>query len=386
MNSYIKTIVEAALAFPFAAFIFTLPYMVAQYRKYGSVLPVRAVIVYSMILYLLCALFLVILPLPSKEEVAAMTRPYTQFVPFMFVKDFVEKSGLVLSQPSTYLRALKSGESIVVIFNILLFVPLGVYSHYYFEKNWQRTLLLGFLLSLFFEITQVTALYGIYPRPYRVFDVDDLILNSFGALCGFWLAGPLAKILPSRDRLDTMSYEKGKRVSLTRRVTAALIDHTLISSICALAGRLDVGIGKLFTVSFLPAGFIAVALFFIVIPILSGGYTPGKAIVKIKLVRADGGRPEFYRYLIRYGILYFLVFPAMVYEVALVPVLSDVSFGVGIIIGIVMAALFYADCLFAVHFIKTGIKKENRFIYEKLSGTHNISTVAEKCVDTAPSV
>ena len=31
----------------------------------------------------------------------------------------------------------------------------------------------SFLLSLFFEVTQLTGLYFLYPGSYRLFDVDD---------------------------------------------------------------------------------------------------------------------------------------------------------------------------------------------------------------------
>ena len=43
-------------------------------------------------------------------------------------------------------------------------------------------------LTLFIETAQLTALFGLYPCPYRQFDVDDLILNVAGILAGFALA------------------------------------------------------------------------------------------------------------------------------------------------------------------------------------------------------
>lgn len=37
MNVYVSNIVLAAVAFPLLAFVITLPYLVFQYRKFGSV-------------------------------------------------------------------------------------------------------------------------------------------------------------------------------------------------------------------------------------------------------------------------------------------------------------------------------------------------------------
>ena len=68
MGDYPVVILQAFILFPIVAFLFTLPYVVFNYHKYGSVLSLRIIIVYSFILYLMCIYFLVILPLPSIAE------------------------------------------------------------------------------------------------------------------------------------------------------------------------------------------------------------------------------------------------------------------------------------------------------------------------------
>ena len=62
--------------------------------------------------------------------------------------------------------------------NITFFVPLGLFLPLMFRKmNAGKTVLTGFLLSLFFEIVQyVTDTGGA--------DVDDLILNTCGVVLG----------------------------------------------------------------------------------------------------------------------------------------------------------------------------------------------------------
>src|SRR5699024_12280953 len=64
------------------------------------------------------------------------------------------------------------------------------------------------------EITQLTGVYGIYNCPYRIFDVDDLLLNSTGALVGFLLAPILLALFPSRESI----VETGKNLQMEERV------------------------------------------------------------------------------------------------------------------------------------------------------------------------
>ena len=57
MEVYLKVIGEAVFFFPLIALLFTLPYVLYNYRKYGSVFSVRILIMYSFVLYMLCVFF-----------------------------------------------------------------------------------------------------------------------------------------------------------------------------------------------------------------------------------------------------------------------------------------------------------------------------------------
>lgn len=96
MSSYITIILYTIILFPFITLIITLPYMIINYHKYGSVSFFRTLIVYTFILYLLCALFLVIFPLPSKEYVLSLNIPRTQLIPFHFIVDFFQNQVLFI--------------------------------------------------------------------------------------------------------------------------------------------------------------------------------------------------------------------------------------------------------------------------------------------------
>ena len=76
-----------------------------------------------------------------------------------------------------------------------------------------------FLLSLFFELTQLTGLYFIYPRPYRLFDVDDLMINMLGGILGYFIMNKLKVLLPTREEIND-----SVKVSVLRRITSILID------------------------------------------------------------------------------------------------------------------------------------------------------------------
>ena len=106
MSEYLEIIKTSFIFFPVIAFIFTIPYILIQYHKYGSIYYLRVIIVYSFILYLLTAYFLVVLPLPSIETVSKLTTPTTQLIPFKFVQDFINETSLSITNIHTYIKAL----------------------------------------------------------------------------------------------------------------------------------------------------------------------------------------------------------------------------------------------------------------------------------------
>ncbi len=76
----------------------------------------------------------------------------------------------------------------VVVFNVLFFMPLGFLLRALFRFGVARAALVGFLVSLFVETTQLTGIWGIYPCAYRLFSTGDLIDNTLGAVLGSLLA------------------------------------------------------------------------------------------------------------------------------------------------------------------------------------------------------
>ncbi len=78
-----------------------------------------------------------------------------------------------------------------VALNVLLFVPLGVLVRLILKRGVVVATALGLAVSLLIETTQLTGVWHLYDCAYRLFDVDDLVVNTLGALVGSRLLGAL---------------------------------------------------------------------------------------------------------------------------------------------------------------------------------------------------
>ena len=384
LRAYLEPIMTAAWFFPFVAALITLPYMVYQYWRYGSIPLLRTVILYSFILYLMCAYFLTMLPLPDRALVASLTSPYHQLEPFKDVVTWIQKSGLVLTDVSTWKKLVINRDLFVILANILMTIPLGIYLRYYFGCSWKKTFCIALGISLVFELTQLSALFGYYPRPYRLCETDDLITNTLGGMIGFWLAKPLMRVLPSKKRLDEVAYRRGAHVSVTRRVTAAIVDWCVLGFlliVLLIAVRpLQVYLIQNSTVSVWLTVFgllyvAGVLLNFMLGEWLQRGYTIGKRLTHLRLVdERDGSHPKLWQCVVRYTLLYYGFVPLPF--VALMLLFKALSSGtlewLPLILCIVLM-LVYAVCVVLV--ILRVINRSNQLPHGALSKTRNINTL-----------
>lgn len=84
--------------------------------------------------------------------------------------------------------------------NFLLCGLIGLALARHLHGRWPlaQAFVFGALLSLTAEILQLTGILGLYPCAYRQFEIDDLILNIGGVICG----AALARQTRSRRRRD----------------------------------------------------------------------------------------------------------------------------------------------------------------------------------------
>ena len=125
------------------------------------------------------------------------------------------------------------------------------------------------LLSLFFELTQLSGLYFLYPGPYRLADIDDIIQNTTGGCIGYALGALAVWLLPSRDKIDEEALEAGSQVSQIRVGLSLLIDTIIVA------------IPYSFSNTTIPFSLI-IALYFAVVPLFNGK-TLGSALLRFKL-------------------------------------------------------------------------------------------------------
>lgn len=381
MNSYIFPIKAAVLTFPFLAMLIAAPFLIYYYRKYGQLGKLRSLILYSFVFYLLCAYYLVILPLPSISAVAQLTSPRYELHLFQSWHNFINQTVLQLNHPSTYLPAMKQSVFLEPVFNIFLLFPFGIYCRYYFKFSIGKTILASFCLSLFFELTQLSGLYFIYPRPYRLFDVNDLLHNTIGGTLGFVCAPLFTFFLPTRNELDSESLEKGQRVTLLRRLVALVIDWLVISFVSTIlsffSSSLPTRLNDLLSYPFVSL-VLEVIIYFMILMYFWNGQTIGKKVVRIQVTENGRDHIRFSSLVKRYSALYFLLYGLlMIFQFTLTHLtttnhtvfIAYVTFGL-LSLGILLLFLF--NLLYAL------IRRKNRLFHDKASHTYTISTLKKE--------
>ncbi|WP_026895506.1 VanZ family protein [Clostridiisalibacter paucivorans] len=349
MYKYLEPIKLAIITFPFIAILFTLPFLIFQYNKYGYINIIRSIIVYSLLLFSISAYYLVVLPLPGMENIGRFKAPITEYMqlfPFTFVFDFLRETTVQWNQPSTYLSLFGERAVLQVVLNVILLMPLGVYLRYYFRKSLIKTIIITFLVSLFFEITQVTGLYGIYETPYRLFDVDDLMLNTLGGIIGYLLTPKITYFLPRSDKFDEYVDLKNMQVGFTRRAVASIIDLGIVFSILILLK------------SFYSIIFVFI-FYYILLPYKTNGKTVGKWMARMQL-KGSKERLMLKEITVRSSI-FFLMLSMQIVLTFITPVMT----------------ILYNIMLLAYIVFKT-IKRDKILFYENISGTKNVIIVKEE--------
>lgn len=215
--TYKDVILVAIKHYPIIIGLFLIPYLCHRSERFIKNRCFDTILFASFVLYMTCMFYLVILPLPSVKggfAVETMAQ-HIQLRPFAFVQDTMKDLVMNLYQPSTYLNVFKQKAFYQMAFNVIMFVPLGMYLTFWKGYGIKRSIVIGFLISMFFEWTQLTGLYGIY-APYRLFDVDDLMVNTLGTaigcitLCRFKLNGNvvMAYLFHLKPRVAVKNLEK----------------------------------------------------------------------------------------------------------------------------------------------------------------------------------
>nr|WP_291793302.1 VanZ family protein [Brevibacterium sp.] len=159
------------------------PFVYANYRRRGHLTLLRTLLWTAFLIYAMALWTYTLLPLPDPAQIRCAP---AQLTPFQFLAD-------IRTFDTSGPRALLHNPAVLqVAFNILLFLPLGILLRWLWGRGIIWSTVLGFAVSLCIETTQLTGLWGLYPCAYRLFDVDDLMANTVGALLGGVLAAAFA--------------------------------------------------------------------------------------------------------------------------------------------------------------------------------------------------
>ncbi|WP_243792948.1 VanZ family protein [Saccharopolyspora gloriosae] len=194
MNIRVLPAVAAAVVAVALAVLLFVPYVAREHRRRGELRPGTLLLFLAAVLYALGLVAYVLVPLPPVGpgfcdvfgELRPQWRPFAGFDGLRRPGYWAEPTGLLADSSVQQFG-----------FNILLFVPLGMFVRHLLREGFGGTVLAGFMVSLAVELTQITGIWFLYPCPYRLFDVDDLIANTSGALVGALLARVL-RLVPGQ--------------------------------------------------------------------------------------------------------------------------------------------------------------------------------------------
>ena len=208
LNERVLPAVIAAVYALLAAVLLFVPFVAREHRKRGELGVGTAAIRFGALLYALGLVAYVLIPLPPVgpnfcAEFADVATPQTRLLATL--------DGVPAPHSGGDLVSLLGYDGVQqVLLNVLLFAPLGAFAVHLLGRRTPGVLLLGFAVSLLVETTQYTGIWYLYPCPYRLFDVDDLLANTLGALVGR-LCVPLLRLLPGQHT--------GRRPDARRPVT-----------------------------------------------------------------------------------------------------------------------------------------------------------------------
>ncbi len=148
-----------------------------------------------------------------------------------------------------------------VVLNVLLFVPLGYFIRVVLRRGVVVAGLAGLAISLLIEVTQLTGDWGLYHCAYRLFDVDDLGVNTLGAIGGSLLSAIFVDREPKAVRLPTtISFGRRLVAMVCDVLFVVLVGATVALGYRAVADDLDVQTWLQIGVPFLAEALCVLAL------------------------------------------------------------------------------------------------------------------------------
>lgn len=198
------------------------PGLIWHYRRYGRPSVARLVGLAMVCVYGMAILAYTTMPLPDSTGQWCLAHTARRsLTPFRFVRDILAVADAVGGRAT-----LRSAVFLQAVLNVAFFVPFGVIGTRFFR--WRANVVVGLaaLVSIGIELTQAVGIPFLYPCPYRIADVDDIILNTTGAVLGVLLAPVLLWWMPSARSLSAGRLLP-RPVTPARRWTGMALDVLL---------------------------------------------------------------------------------------------------------------------------------------------------------------
>lgn len=161
----------------------------------------------SLMLVFLPGIILLIYKILKREEITISHSIWTFILLFYIylvffitgsgtIWDIIDKGGLELSIQSAKISLIpfSSDGFFTYIMNIIMLMPLGFLVPYIWKnfRNIYKVTIIGFLFSLFIEISQIPT--------NRAVDIDDLIMNTIGAMLGYTIWKMIGKVFFRKNK------------------------------------------------------------------------------------------------------------------------------------------------------------------------------------------
>jgi len=195
------------------AVVLLIPTAAVQYRLDGRLGPMDLAILFTSAVYSLAIWTYTLLPMPADHTFRCKGSQLRVLGSFELIHVPGQGGPLALLREPAFLQ---------IVLNVLLFLPLGYFLRVILHRGVVVATVAGLALSLLIELTQKTGVWHLYSCAYRLFDVDDLIVNTLGAT-----VGSLLSILVVRRRAGQVVLPT--RISFGRRLVGFACDVLFIA-------------------------------------------------------------------------------------------------------------------------------------------------------------
>ncbi|MEU6152063.1 VanZ family protein [Actinosynnema sp. NPDC047251] len=288
MTESIVAFILFALVVPLAV----LPWVHRQYRRFGRLRGWSALVAAAGVLYGCGLVAFTLFPLPVVGPDFCTGRRFSdswQLQLFASLDDILRDGSPALWQ---------------VLLNVVLFLPMGFLLRYRFGRGLFTSVAVGVLVSTSVEFVQGSAVLGLYPCPYRLADVDDILTNTTGTAVGWLLAIPLARLLPPANAEHDPDLAPP---GLPRRGLAFAGDLLVfeltqfaILVVLALSGDTTRALTESPRFTTLLSA-VTLTFYTLVVPLLRADRaTPGQVVFHLALQRVNGGPAPWYAVVVRF--------------------------------------------------------------------------------------